>query len=147
MGGKPAGDWKSCRRCRGAQRCSWPSPGGCARDSGAGARPLQTVLPMMLSSSLQCLQVHRQSFFFYELYLFLMCIYFLAVPYSTCGILVSQPGIQPTPPALEAWSPNHWTTREVPTQPVLPASSRKEPRAGIAKSLPRRRQMLFLRDR
>ena len=83
-------------------------------------------------------------FFFF----FLMnCIYFLAVPYSTCGILVSRPGIQPTPPALEVWSPNHWTTREVPTQPVLPASSRKELRAGIAKSLPRRRQMLFLRDR
>ena len=24
-----------------------------------------------------------------------------------------QPGIEPVPPALEAWSPNHWTTREV----------------------------------
>ena len=32
-----------------------------------------------------------------------------------CGILVSQPGIQPVAPAVEAQSPNHWTTREVPS--------------------------------
>ena len=30
------------------------------------------------------------------------------------GILVPQPGTEPPPPALEAWSLNHWTTREVP---------------------------------
>ena len=29
-----------------------------------------------------------------------------------CGILVLQPGIEPMPPALEAWSLNHWTARE-----------------------------------
>ena len=27
-----------------------------------------------------------------------------------CGILVSQPGIKPMTPALEVWSPNHWTS-------------------------------------
>ena len=34
----------------------------------------------------------------------------------SCGMwdLVSQPGIQPRPPALGAWSLTHWTTREVP---------------------------------
>ena len=31
-----------------------------------------------------------------------------------CGILVSQPGTEPTLPVLEAWSLNHWTAREVP---------------------------------
>ena len=31
-----------------------------------------------------------------------------------CGILVPQPGIEPVPPAMEAWRLNHWTTREVP---------------------------------
>ena len=31
-----------------------------------------------------------------------------------CGILVPQPGIEPTPLAVEAWSLNHWTAREVP---------------------------------
>ena len=30
------------------------------------------------------------------------------------GILRPQPEIEPTPPALEAWSLNSWTTREVP---------------------------------
>ena len=30
-----------------------------------------------------------------------------------CGILVLQPGIEPTPLAVEAWSLNHWTAREV----------------------------------
>ena len=29
-----------------------------------------------------------------------------------CGILVSQPGIEPTPSAVKARSPNHWTARE-----------------------------------
>lgn len=31
-----------------------------------------------------------------------------------CGVLLSQPGIKPTPPVLAAWSLNHWTTCEVP---------------------------------
>ena len=30
-----------------------------------------------------------------------------------CGILVPQPGIESMPPAVEAQSLNHWTTREV----------------------------------
>ena len=29
------------------------------------------------------------------------------------GILVPQPGIEPVPAAVKAWSLNHWTTREV----------------------------------
>ena len=32
----------------------------------------------------------------------------------TCEILVLQPGIERAPPALQAGSLNHWTTREVP---------------------------------
>ena len=31
-----------------------------------------------------------------------------------CGVLVPQLGIEPEPPAVEAQSLNHWTTREVP---------------------------------
>ena len=30
-----------------------------------------------------------------------------------CGILVPRPGIEPVPPAVEAQSLNHWTTREI----------------------------------
>ena len=31
-----------------------------------------------------------------------------------CWLLVLQPGIRPVPLAMEAWSFNHWTAREVP---------------------------------
>ena len=31
-----------------------------------------------------------------------------------CRILVPQPGIEPMPPTVKAWSPNHWTPREFP---------------------------------
>lgn len=34
--------------------------------------------------------------------------------HATCGILVSPSGIEPMPPALEAWRLTHWTTRGVP---------------------------------
>ena len=34
--------------------------------------------------------------------------------YAACGILAHQRGIKPMPPALEAWSLNHRTIREVP---------------------------------
>ena len=39
---------------------------------------------------------------------------------AACGILliVPQPGTKPVPPALEAGSPNHWNTREVPLTPL-----------------------------
>ena len=29
-------------------------------------------------------------------------------------VKLPQPGIEPMPPAVEEWSLNHWTTREVP---------------------------------
>ena len=31
-----------------------------------------------------------------------------------CRILIPQPGVDLVPPAVEAWSLNHWTSREVP---------------------------------
>ena len=42
--------------------------------------------------------------------------------------LSSRPGIEPAPPALEAWSLNHWTTREVPQIIFLNPSDPKNPR-------------------
>ena len=33
---------------------------------------------------------------------------------AACEISFPQPGIEPLPPAVEVWRPNHWTTREVP---------------------------------
>ena len=40
--------------------------------------------------------------------------FFLTVPRTACGILFPRPGIEPVPPAVEVWSLNHWTAREVP---------------------------------
>ena len=40
-------------------------------------------------------------------FLFWLCL-------TVCGILVPRMGIEPGPPALEAWSLNHWMAREVP---------------------------------
>ena len=40
-------------------------------------------------------------------------IFFFLLHHAACGILVPWPGIEPMPPALQAWSLNHWTTREV----------------------------------
>ena len=45
--------------------------------------------------------------------------FFFFLPCGTvCGILVPRPGIKPVSPALEAWSLKHWTTRDVPSEPV-----------------------------
>ena len=33
---------------------------------------------------------------------------------GACRILVPRPGIEPVPPAVEAWILNHWTAREAP---------------------------------
>ena len=52
--------------------------------------------------------IHVTSF----LSLFLKLIFkLLAMP---CGMFIPQPGIEPIPPAVEAWNVNHWTTRKVP---------------------------------
>ena len=32
------------------------------------------------------------------------------------GMLVPQPGLGPSPPAVKVQSPNHWTTMEVPSK-------------------------------
>ena len=43
------------------------------------------------------------------------------------GILVPQPGIEPMLPAVEARSPNHWTTREVPPKVLFFLTPQKPP--------------------
>ena len=43
------------------------------------------------------------------------CLFLIFWPHhAACGILVPWPGIEPAPPAVEAWSLNYWTAREVP---------------------------------
>ena len=48
----------------------------------------------------------------------------LGLCHVACGILVTQPGIEPRPPALEAWSLNHWATIEVSGVVSLPGGLR-----------------------
>ena len=42
----------------------------------------------------------------------IILLFFFWPCHTACRILVSQPDIEPTPSALEAWSLSHWTTRE-----------------------------------
>ena len=50
----------------------------------------------------------------FRIFSFFFFLTFLWPRHAARGILVPQPGLEPTPPAVEAWSLNHWTTREVP---------------------------------
>ena len=38
---------------------------------------------------------------------------------QACRILVPWPGIESVFPAVEAWSPNYWTTKKFPTKFIL----------------------------
>ena len=73
--------------------------------------PLQTLdslFPanlLLLLPSPSCIR-EKHCFFFFLIFIFSPC-------RVACGILVPQPGIEPVPPAVKAWSLNHWTTREV----------------------------------
>ena len=54
------------------------------------------------------------SFHLWKLDVGLFFFFFFWLHHAAYEILVLQPGIKPAPPALEAWSVNHWTAREVP---------------------------------
>ena len=57
------------------------------------------------------IQFSQHHFFFF---------FFNFWPHCTaCGISVPRPGIEPMPPAVEARSLNHWTTREVLPAPFV----------------------------
>ena len=59
---------------------------------GLGTQPLHGVRALLLSEMLFIYRLCR----------------------AACEILAPQPGTERRPPALEAWSPNYWTAREVP---------------------------------
>ena len=48
-----------------------------------------------------------------------VCILFISSPHHEAyGISVLHPGIELTPSAQEAWNLNHWTTGEIPRDPL-----------------------------
>ena len=70
----------------------------------------QFFFPSRMLSLLKKKKISSRSRFFKKcllIDLFWLC-------YMECRILISQPGIKPTPTAMEAWNLNLWATREVP---------------------------------
>ena len=70
-----------------------------------GPPEISEKLPLGLSSQQASLEKHNSQLLAI-LFFFLFC-------YNACGILVSQPEIEPTLPSVEVPSLNHWTIREV----------------------------------
>ena len=68
-------------------------------------RRIRYCLPCAPMSSLIALQISLNILIVFYLFIWLHR--------GVCGILVPQPGIKPMLPALEAWSLNHWTSKEV----------------------------------
>ena len=58
-----------------------------------------------LGARISCTSSKGLFYFFFLIFIFWLC-------HVACGILVTQPGIKPVPPALEAWSLNHWTAKK-----------------------------------
>ena len=59
-------------------------------------------------------QCRRVPFSLHPVQLLLLVDFFLWLCRVACGIFVPRPGTKPVPAALEAWSLNQWTAREVP---------------------------------
>ena len=57
--------------------------------------------------------LRRYLMLFAKHFIFILLFLFLAALWVACEILVPQPGIEPVPPAVEAWILNHWTARAV----------------------------------
>ena len=74
---------------------------------GPGIEPMSPALAGGFLTIVPPGKSQHNCFYFYYFFIFW--------PHrAACGILVPQPGVRPGPPALEVWSLNHWTTREVP---------------------------------
>ena len=75
--------------------------------------PLVWVLLMACNLEAQTFQ--ESHCFVWSLLFCLFALFFFSLCFgcTAFGIVVSQLGIKPVPPAVEAWSLNHWTTREL----------------------------------
>ena len=80
-------------------------------ESGEGQGPSPTSRG---SESTEDLDVPAFLMDIFKLYYYLLFfLSFFLTYHRACGILASQPRIEPTPPAVEVRSLNHWTAREV----------------------------------
>ena len=77
-----------------------------------GWKPSETKA-INLSISLRRTPVsHRRHLYYFFFFFFFFLIFWPCL--AACRILLPRPGMEPTPPAVEGRSLNHWTTREVP---------------------------------
>ena len=65
-----------------------------------------------------CFLIVQEILFIYWAFFALFCL-FVFWGHTACGILVPRPGIELVPPAVEAWSFNLRTAREVPVRDFL----------------------------
>ena len=105
----------------------FPFPGDLANP---GIKPAFPMPPALQANSAYCVLVSLnpcENFFVFcyggcLLYFFSFLFCFEGEPCQVaCVILVPRPGIDPSPPALQAWSLNHWLTRKVPRAEFLRA--------------------------
>ena len=69
------------------------------------------ILQVDFSDAQRCRTEFRFPLLYYQNF---FIIYFVCSNHATFGTFVPWSGIKPVPPALKAWSLNHWTCREVP---------------------------------
>ena len=72
----------------------------------------------VILESLQCLRDVEKGEAAFLFYWFIFIYLFIYWPgCEAFGILVPRPGIEPTSPAVPAWSLSHWTIRKIPGLP------------------------------
>ena len=82
--------------------------------------PIVTLLGIILACTTQEIKSIKNNKFVYCVFMSpLYNLLFFWPRCVACGILVPQPGKEPVPPAVEVWSINHRTAREVLVQSVL----------------------------
>ena len=93
-----------------------PNPGIEPRSLAPQVDSLPSEPPGKPFSLWTCLKltVSLSLFLRLKILLFFLSFFFFWSYYVTCGTLVPWPGIKPVSPAVDAQSPNHWPTREVP---------------------------------
>ena len=140
------GNWKVQNRSSGPWHCSL-LPGLCT-DGHWRLFLFQSeghILSLSLASANSfCLLVYSLSIFFFLFFktldtLFICsryCFFLFFWPHCVAhGILVTQPGIKPVPPAVEVGSLHHWISREVPSLSISTNTVSQEGRKTWTSSL------------
>ena len=94
-----------------------PRPRASLVAMGLGDGQAYTTMVSGLLGHLLSLRCSGHFLYHFNMFIYLSFFSFFFFFWSLCsayGILVPQPGIEPMSPAVQVWSLNHWTLREVP---------------------------------